>query len=184
MNAFRFVKGVAVSLATLGTVCPNLPVLADNPGATAAAPAAKSVAAGTLPDITLGNGGTLSGRVVDHTGKVIEGAAVSLKQGNKEIAKTVTSKEGLYSFKNLKGGVYQVGSGNTEGTFRVWSEKAAPPAAKQHALLVMGENGARGQFGGVDPLQVLLIGGVAAAVIISAITLNKVNDIPTKPASP
>lgn len=178
MNGFRFVKGAAVSLAALGVVCPQVSVLADTK-----APArsiSKAPQTVTVPDIALTTGGTFSGRVVDHTGKVLEGAQVSLRQGKNEIAKTVTNKEGLYSFKNLRGGVYQVGSGNTEGVFRVWSEKTAPPAAKEHALLVMGENGARGQTGAIDPTLVLLTGGTIATVVISAITLNRVNDIDDK----
>ncbi len=176
MNGVRFVKGAAVSLATLGMVFPQAKVMADSPRA-AARPAAKAPQAPAVPDVALTTGGTFTGRVVDHTGKVIEGAQVSLRQGKNEVAKTVTNKEGIYSFKNMKGGVYQVTSGNTEGIFRVWAEKTAPPVAKEHALLVMGENGARGQFGAVDPTLVLLTGGVIAAVVLSAITLGKVNDV-------
>lgn len=175
MNGFRFVKGVAVSLATLGMVFPQVSVLADG---RAVAKASQTAGA---PDIALTAGGLLSGRVVDHTGKVIEGASVVIRQGKAEVSKTVTNKEGVYSFKNLKGGIYQVASGNTEGTFRVWAERTAPPVAKEHALLVMGENGARGQFGAVDPTLLLLTVGVVAAVVISAITLNKVNDLSNSP---
>jgi Carboxypeptidase regulatory-like domain len=177
MNGFRFVKGAAVSLATLGMVFPQVTVLADGP----ATPVRKASQTAGAPDVALTSGATLSGRVVDHTGKAIEGAQVVVRQGKTEVAKTVTNKEGIYSFKNVKGGVYQVASGNTEGTFRVWAERTAPPAAKEHALLVMGENGARGQFGAVDPTLVLLTAGVIAAVVISAITLNKVNDLDNSP---
>ncbi|HEY0982774.1 carboxypeptidase-like regulatory domain-containing protein, partial [Schlesneria sp.] len=130
-----------------------------------------------VPDLVLTAGGTMTGRVCDHSGKVIEGAKVVLKQNNKEIAQTVTNNEGTYSFKNLKSGIYQVGSGNTDGVFRVWSEKTAPPSAKEHALLVMGENGARGQFGAVDPTLVLLTGGVIAAVVLSAIAVSEINSV-------
>ena len=178
MSGIRFLKGAAVCLATLGIVLPQAPAMAEN---TPARPAAKIQQGTSVPDILLTAGGTLSGRVVDHTGKILEGAQVTIRQDKKEIGSTVTSKEGVYSFKNLKGGVYQVSSGNTDGVFRVWSEKMAPPSAKEHALLVMGENGARGQFGGVDPLLVVLTGGVIAAVVLSAITLNKVNKLPSSP---
>lgn len=180
MNGFRFVKGAAVSLATLGMVFPQAQLLADGPQ-TPARPAAKAVQTAVTPDVALTTGGTLSGRVVDHTGKAIEGAQVAVRQGKTEVSKTVTNKEGIYSFKNIKGGVYQVASGNTEGTFRVWAERTAPPVAKEHALLVMGENGARGQFGAVDPTLVILTAAVIATLVISAITLNKVNDLPTSP---
>ena len=187
MNGFRFVKGAAVSLATLGMVFPQAQLLADDPQ-TPARPAAKALQTAVTPDVALTTGGTLSGRVVDHTGKVIEGAQVTVRQGKTEVSKTVTNKDGVYSFQNIKGGVYQVASGNTEGTFRVWAERTAPPVAKEHALLVMGENGARGQFGAVDPTLVLLTGGVIASVVLSALaldkideTLKKVNKIPHSP---
>ncbi|MEK6259143.1 MAG: carboxypeptidase-like regulatory domain-containing protein [Planctomycetota bacterium] len=180
MNGFRFVKGAAVSLATLSMVFPQNGLLAEETKAPVST-SAKATKVATVPDIALTTGGTFSGRVVDHAGKVLEGAQVTVRQGKSEIGKTVTNKEGLYSFKNLKGGVYQVASGNTEGSFRVWAEKTAPPAAKEHALLVMGEKGARGQFGGADPTLVVLTGLVIADLIVDSITLNKVNDLPTSP---
>ncbi len=180
MTGFRFVKGAAVSLATLSMVFPQVRLLADGPQAPAHT-AAKVLQVATVPQIVLTTGGTLSGRVVDHTGKALEGAQVTVRQDKTEIGKTVTNKDGLYSFKNLKGGVYQVASGNTEGVFRVWAEKTAPPAAKEHALLVMGENGARGQFGGADPTLVILTGLVLATLVVSAITLDKVSKDPASP---
>lgn len=177
MSGIRFVKGAAVCLAALGVVLPQAPALADN---STAKPAAKVQQGKSMPDVSLTTGGTLSGRVVDHTGKVIEGAQVTLRQ-DKKVVTTITNKDGIYSFTGLKGGVYQVASGNTEGVFRVWAEKTAPPSAKEHALLVMGENGARGQFGCCDPTLVILTAGVIAAVILSAITLDKVNKLPSSP---
>lgn len=183
MNGFRFVKGLALSLATLGMVFPQNALLADGPRAPTRA-AAKATRVAAVPDVSLTAGGTFSGRVVDHVGKVLEGAQVTVRQGKTEIGKTVTNKEGLYTFKNLKGGVYQVASGNTEGNFRVWAERTAPPAAKEQALLVMGENGARGQGGTIDPTQLVIAGGVITTVVISAITLDKVNDLEPAAAPP
>ena len=175
MFGIRFMKGMAASFATLGLMFPQARLLADAPAPKA--PVSKSTQVNRIPDLLLTSGGKMTGRVVDHSGKVIEGANVVLKQGNKEIAQTVTNSEGIYSFKNLKGGVYQVGSGNTDGVFRVWSEKTAPPTAKEHALLVMGENGARGQFGSVDPTLVLLTAGVITAVVLSAIAVSDLNSL-------
>lgn len=178
MSGIRFVKGAAVCLATLGTVLPQAPAMAETQSARTAPKVQRKA---SLPDVVLTAGGTLSGRVVDHTGKVLEGAKVTLRQGDNELATTLTDKDGVYSFKGLKSGTYGLSSGNTDGTFRVWSEKAAPPSAKEHALLVMGENGARGQFGCCDPCCIILAAGVIAAVVLSAITLDKVNQLPTSP---
>ena len=182
MKSLRIIQGAAAGLATLGMVLPHGSALADAPRVEIRTGKAQAVT--SPPHIALTAGGTLSGRVVDHTGKVIEGAQVTLRQGKKELAKTLSNKEGLYSFKGLKGGVYHVSSGNTDGVFNVWTEKSAPPAAKEHALLIMGENGARGQFGGADPVLIVLTAGVIAAVVLSAITLSKVNDIENQPHSP
>ena len=175
MFGIRFVKGMAVSLAAIGMMVPQARLLADAPQAKA--PIAKTNQVNRVPDLVLTAGGTMTGRVCDHTGKVLDGAKVVLKQNNKEIAQAFTDNEGVYSFKNLKGGLYQVSSGNTDGVFRVWSEKSAPPTAKEHALLVMGENGARGQFGAVDPTLILLTAGVIASVALSAILLGQVGNL-------
>jgi hypothetical protein len=180
MNGFRFMKGVVVSLATFGVVCPQTQLLAEGSQA-AIRSSAKASEGKATADVLLTRGGTLSGRVVDHTGKAIEGAQVTVRNGKKEITKTRTDKEGVYSFKNIKSGVYEIHSSNTVGTFRVWTDQTAPPATKEYALLVMGENGARGQFGAVDPTLVLLTGGIIASVVLGAITLDQVNKIPTSP---
>jgi hypothetical protein len=178
MSGIRFVKGAAFSLATLGILMPQARLCAET--AQPKSSAAKVSQVNRIPDLALTAGGTMTGRVCDHSGKVLEGAEVVLKQGNKEVARTVTDKDGLYSFTNLKSGLYNAGSGNTEGVYRVWSEKTAPPSAKQHALLVMGENGARGQFGSVDPTLIILTAGVIAAVVLSAIAVNKISDVNDK----
>src|SRR5262249_18734878 len=143
---------------------PQVPAVASD--SRTASPAPKVQKKSSLPDVVLTAGGTLSGRVVDHSGKALEGAKVTLRQDSNEMATTLTNKQGVYSFKGLKSGTYGISSGNTDGTFRVWSEKAAPPAAKEHALLVMGENGARGQFGCCDPCCIILTAGVIAAVVL------------------
>lgn len=179
MNGMRFVKGAAVALATLGLAIPSPKLFAADQK-----PAAKSVAKtapkSQIPDISLASGGVFAGRVVDHSGSPLEGAEVVVRQGKTEVTRIVTNKDGLFTAKNMKGGVYQVSSGNTDGVFRLWTEKTAPPAAKGHALLVMGENGARGQFGGVDPTIVALTVGVIAAVVLSAIAVDKINKIEDK----
>jgi hypothetical protein len=172
MKALGFLKGAAVALATVGIVapCPKL-FAADQPSAKTRA--SKS----GVPDVSLAAGGVFSGRIVDHSGTPLEGAEVVVKQEKKEIARVVTDKNGVFAVKEMKGGVYQVSSGNTDGVFRLWTEKTAPPVAKGQALLVMGENGARGQFGAIDPTIVLLTAGVIAAVVLSAIAVSKIDDV-------
>lgn len=175
MFGFRLVKGAAVSLAALGMMVPQVSLLADAPQPKPLV--SKAAQPNRIPDLLMTSGSTVTGRVCDHTGKVIEGAKVDLKQNNKVLASTKTNKEGIFSFKEAKGGVYNMSSGNTEGVFRVWPEKMAPPTAKGHALLVMGENGARGQFGSIDPTLVILTAGIIASVVLSAIAINKTDHL-------
>lgn len=174
MFGLRFVKGAAVGLATLGLMIPQVAFSQDTPQPKA--PVSKN-AQSKAADVLITDGGTVTGRVCNHTGKVIEGAKVELKQDNKVLGTTMTNKDGVYSFKSVKGGTYQMSSGNTQGTFRVWPEKGAPPTAKGHALLVMGENGARGQFGSVDPTLLVLTAGIIASVIIGGVALNKIDKV-------
>jgi hypothetical protein len=185
MISLKSIRGVAVTLATLGTMIPAAPVIAGEAGAPTG-PVIKKVDAKVF-DIKLSSGGTFNGRVVDHTGAPLEGAAVVIKQANKEVGQTLTDKTGSFAVSNLKTGVYSVASGNTEGVYRVWSETTAPPSAKEQGLLVMGENGARGNFGAGDgTFWVLGIGVVAfTALGIGIAALVRADQVANRtPASP
>lgn len=173
MKVFGLVRGAAAALAMVGILLPQSSVLAQTG---TAQPVVAKADAKLAADVKMLDG-AFTGRVVDHQGTPLKGQAVVIKQGGKEVARASTDEKGVFSVKNVRPGNYTASTGNTEGNFRVWNEKAAPPAAKGHALLVMGQNGARGQFGAVDPTLVLLTAGVIATLIISAITLNKVNNV-------
>jgi len=179
MKGIRLVQGAATALAALGLLLPPTAVRADDSNKVVTAKSDARLAA----DVVMQKG-QFAGRVVDHTGTPLAGREVVVREGNKEVAKATTDKNGVFSVPNLKPGNYTATSGNTAGNFRVWSEKVAPPSAKGHALLVMGENGARGQFGAVDPTLVLLTAAVIATLVISIVTLDKVNDIEDKVESP
>lgn len=172
MKLLTLVKGAAVALAALGTVMPATQ-------AQAAGNTLKVVRTdATVMDIGMKQDGVFAGRVVDHTGAPAREAEVVIKQGDKVVATTKTDDRGAFAVAGLRGGLYDVSSGQTGGQFRVWTESAAPTAAKDTALLVLGENGTRGGFGGMGGGELLLAVGVLTAVIISAITLSQVNDIP------
>jgi hypothetical protein len=181
MKSFGLIRGAAVALATVGMMIPNAPAMAA--GQSQSRVQVKKVDA-KIFDIAM-QGGAFKGRVVDHTGAAIEGAAVTVKQGSKEVARSVTDKNGTFAVSDLKSGVYTVSSGATEGTYRLWAEKSAPPSAKEQSLLVMGENGARGNFGCCDGCMWLVAGIATAGLIVGIVTLTRVNDaidkIPTSP---
>jgi hypothetical protein len=147
-KGLAFLKSATVALAMVGIVFPQTRILADqkNP----AKPVIKTVAANSVLDVSLGKDGTFTGRAVTANGTPVEGAEVVVKQGNAEVAHSVTDKNGQFAMSNLKVGAYQVKSGNTEGMVRLWTEQTAPPSAKPHGLLVLGDNGSRGQWGCYD----------------------------------
>lgn len=152
----------------------------------------KQLADNSTLDIQLSQGGTFSGRVVDHAGVAVKSAPVVIKQGRTTVLETVTNDRGEFSAANLKNGTYQISSGSTSGAFRVWSEKTAPPSAKPQGLLVMGENGARGQVGAMDGTTMLLtglaVGGLATGItgiVIANDAKKKADDALSKvPSSP
>ncbi len=187
MPVLKLVRGAAVVLATVGMVIPMPSVQAADSSQRASRPATATIAA----DVSKSAEGRFEGRVVDHTGAVVENTEVVVRQGNTEVVRGRTDKDGMFSVKNMKPGTYQVSSGATEGLFRVWNDQAAPPAARKNALLVLGHDGARGQYancdecqpggwGGfrsLDPTILLLTAGVIGAVVLSALTLSKVNKL-------
>src|SRR4051812_29367306 len=137
MLALRLVKNVVVTLATLGILFPQLQVLGDDQNH-AAKPVVK-ISPNSVLDLKLNQDGVLTGRTINHEAVAATGVKVVVKQGDSEIAQSVTDDEGNFAVKGLKAGVYQVGSGATVGVYRVWSEKTAPPSAMPHCLLILGE---------------------------------------------
>lgn len=175
MKLFGLVRGAAVSLAALGMVAPQAQVYAQQ-GSNNSTPVVVKSDAKLAADVVLSEG-NFAGRVVDHSGTPLVNREVVIKQGGKEVTRVKTNEKGVFTVQNAKPGNYLASAGNTEGNFRVWNEKTAPASAKGHALLVMGQNGARGAFGAVDPALLLITAAVITSVIISAVTLGKVNDV-------
>ena len=166
-------KCAIVALAIIGVVFPKSQLLAAEQ---ARASAIKVVPASTIFDVRLGADGKFQGRVVDHSGTPIEGAKVEVKRGSMVVAQSVTDRDGVYSVKNLSTGQYNVRAGATEGTYRFWSDETAPPSAKSQALLVMGENGARGQYGVMDLNGIIVATSVAVALAASITALVIASD--------
>lgn len=165
----------AVTLAALGSVMPMSAI------ARAGEPAVKNESSvlgnvrvlknATALDVQLKNG-AFHGRVVDHSGKAIEGAAVEVRQGKTVVAKTVTTNDGKFSADNMKGGMYTVSVGQTSGNYRMWTEGTAPEGTADRGLVVMGENGTRGQTYVWDPVTMswvaVALGGAALGTAIYA----------------
>ncbi len=173
---FRVFKGAAVTLAAWGMVFPNSHLLASEQKLPDR-PVIKVTAANSILDVTLSKDGALTGRVIDHGGLAVVGAKVIVKQGKNTVVEAITDQSGNFAAPNLKSGVYDVTSGSTGGSYRVWTEKTAPPAAMPHALLVLGENGAGENLG-----LILLCAttGLALAALVVAIHAENIADAANK----
>ena len=95
MNCLSFLRGATVALAALGMMIPSAPAMAAGP----ARAQVKTVDA-KIFDIALSQGGTFKGRVVDHTGAVVEKVNVVVRQGRTEVGRSRTDKDGMFTFKN------------------------------------------------------------------------------------
>lgn len=131
-------------------------------------------------DLALKEAGTLRGRVVDANGTPQVDKEVLIKQAGQVVQRTQTNAQGVFEVHGLRSGLYEVSSGQTVGTYRLWQPEVAPPSAMEQALLVIGENGTRGQFGAMGG-GLLLLGGVAvASLVISIISLSRIEDVNDK----
>ena len=142
-----------------------------------------------VTDIALSTGNTFTGQVVDAQGHGVDGAAVTVRQGGKDIAKTTSSNEGYFSVTGLRGGTYEVEAGQSRGMYRFWAVNTAPPSAQNQALLVSDAKVIRGQgVGGGSAITYAALGSGIAGTTLGAVNLSKldniqkqVNKIPTSP---
>lgn len=145
-------------------------------------PGQRDSTAAILTDIKLGESGRLVGFVVDGQGNPVDKAKVRIFHHDRRIAAATTNVRGLYIVKGLRGGVHVVRAGNSEAAFRFWTNKSAPPIAKQSALNVSESTTIRGQMGdmyGGNPAMVGL-GAVAIAGLVVAIDKQEsINDLKT-----
>ncbi|MBN2295319.1 MAG: carboxypeptidase regulatory-like domain-containing protein [Pirellulales bacterium] len=152
-------------LAAAPTACPTKPVTpaiqanntffaiptASSASATETKPvkqpsvAAKPKNKSLMRDVALQKDGVLNGKLVDPNGKPISKAKVSLLQNNRHLASTVTGKHGEFTFKGLRGGVYQVVTSDSDHLYRLWAPGTAPKSSGQIAQIVSGQPILRGQ---------------------------------------
>lgn len=134
-----------------------------------------------INDVALGNGGTLTGQVVDQQGLGLAGAKVAVLQQGRKPAQTVTDRTGKFQVAGLSGGTAKVMTANGQGVYRLWAAKTAPPAAKPSALLLTNGPVVRGNYQmgmGGWLLPALAAGGVIAGVAVAT------SNTSSTPASP
>jgi hypothetical protein len=173
MNILRTSQRLAATLACISLLYPVHSLHAQQP-------AAKAQAAVTILDVALAADGNLHGQLVNAQGAMIANRTVTVLSGNQRIATITTNADGKFSFGSLRGGIYQLVSGQTASVLRVWAPGTAPPSASSSVLLTTGGKLARGQ--GLPPLKTWLVnpyfmaGVVALAVGIPVLVHNANKD--------
>lgn len=138
LSAKRLLKWMAAGLA-----CLQLSIGVAR-GAESGFPlAAGRVATGS--DVALSRHSELTGQVVDASGVAVAHTEVTAVQAGRAIASTRTDENGWFALDGMKGGVYSLETENATNLVRAWTPISAPPSASEHALLVDGQQVARGQ---------------------------------------
>ncbi|TWU23684.1 carboxypeptidase-like regulatory domain-containing protein [Bythopirellula polymerisocia] len=164
------------------------------------ASAAEATAVRTL-DISLQNGGVLSGQVADAAGNGRKGVPVSVIESGKEIGRSTTDEAGKFQIAGLSGGVVTIAAADTQGNCRLWSPGTAPPASQKGVLVVSQDQVACGQDcgscvgcgsgvcgsrhgGGLFGMMLdhpLLTAGIIGAAIAIPLALDDDDDPPASP---
>ncbi|QDU78712.1 hypothetical protein Pla110_04160 [Polystyrenella longa] len=177
MKGLRFLKEAAYGLACLGLLVPQAGVSAATPKQEVKAE--RFMNGPTAVDVVLGKDGTVIGKVVDGQGKLVEGAAVTITKGEKEVVKTVSNAKGLFGARNMTAGTYKITAGQGSRQFRLWSAQTAPPKAMAKAILVSDNQIVRGQpvMGGIDIITGVLLATTITGTTFAIINNNDINDL-------
>lgn len=142
-----------------------------------------AVAAAPLAiDVTLDEKGVLAGKVVGTDGQAAPGARLSLSAAGAEPTAIIADDTGRFRVAGLRGGFYQIATGERTVAFRVWTPAAAPPGAQCSVVLVVDTTTARGQTPLPDFVRsdaFLITAVVVAAIAIPIAIHNFRNDHPS-----
>jgi hypothetical protein len=169
-----------VTFSCLGMLMGQLPAWAFGPSQQAV-PTARP--ATPITDVTLDETGRLVGQVVDDQGQSRDGVLVVLRQGHREIARTLTRDGGHFAMANVPAGLYQLDADSTRAVYRIWNTSAAPPQASDQAVLVAPTDPVvRGQHiesvvDQLDAITLVMVASSVTALIIAGATYNKIDDL-------
>jgi hypothetical protein len=133
-------------------------------------------------DVTLDAEGSLWGLVVDTHGQAAPATPVSLSAAGAPRTNIITDNDGRFRIAGLRGGLYHIAAGERAVAFRVWTPAAAPPGARQSAVLVIDRGTVRGQTPFPDFVRsdaFLITAVVLGAIIIPIAIHNFRNDHPS-----
>ena len=101
-----------------------------------------------ISDVGLQEGGTLRGVLLDSAGAPEVAVPVVLSRGGEVVASTKTGRSGEFAFRDVAAGVVELQTPSSQGIYRLWAPRTAPPAAEAGILIVDGQEIVRGQQAG------------------------------------
>lgn len=124
-----------------------------------------------IQDVRLREGGILTTRVVDLQGNPVVGEQVAIEYNGKQIASSVSDKDGLVAISGLRPGLHGIVTPMGGTVCRFWTTDTAPPAAIGVPAVVSDAEVIRGQFGAFN-LPMVVYAGVSVAAILLAVNAN------------
>jgi Carboxypeptidase regulatory-like domain len=182
MHFSRKLTHAVVALSCIGMVVPQVAFAAPQAAVVTAKPR----------DVALNTTGHLTGAVLNAQAKPVDGAKVVLSRNGTAVAEAISKKDGTFTLPQVKSGSYDISVGEAQAKIRVWTSEAAPAnAARKMALAAEGVIRAQndgevyfedqgGFVGGLDIITLTVITGVVAAVVLSAVNNQRLNDINDK----
>jgi hypothetical protein len=152
-----------VASATLGMILPQT-VLAVSAQLT-------RPSFGAVRDVALHDDGTLTGQVLDTSGKPVTGTTVAVIHQGRAVATSETGANGRFTIGGVKAGVYEVATSNGVTVCRLWTPRTAPPAAQADALVVHGDTVVRGAVCDGRVIGFLSSPWVLAGIVAAAIAI-------------
>jgi hypothetical protein len=122
-------------------------------------------------DIALDEDGVLRGVVMDRAGQPVARQAVAVVQNGKTVAGTTSDAEGRFAISGLKAGSYTIATPYRIQNCRLWTAHAAPPVARDEALIVNGDQVIRGAMGRGGVVGFLANPWVLGAIVATAIAV-------------
>jgi hypothetical protein len=173
MRTLRIFRGLAVAMAAVNLLLPQLSLQAASPAAT------PSSTTGIPVDVGLDTNGRLTGQVLDGQGRPLANEPVAIQSINGPMKlQTTTDAQGRFLVDSISAGTFQILSRNGCTICRCWTSKAAPPSAQKEVLVVSGNPVERGQ----KPISEffystpVLFGLIVAAAIAIPIAIHNSKD--------
>ncbi|HYW79038.1 MAG TPA: carboxypeptidase-like regulatory domain-containing protein [Thermoguttaceae bacterium] len=164
MKGAVVIQRVVVCLALVGICLPQLAFASTPQTAT------------PVTDVQLREGNVLIGKVITPENAAVADTQVTLLSAGQKIAQGKTDTNGYFAFSGVRTGLYQVAAADGQGTYRLWSERTAPPKVQQGALVYAGTQTVRGQSGfrGVRNFLAnpIVIAGIVATAIAVPVAIH------------